>query len=345
MFDLLQVLKNKVRGVRGYCLLAPAVLPVFGLAACMADNAALKSSAAESLQADSSAAKLYYQCGGLPVEFTLGKDDKADMRVADVVYALEEVRTASGAKYQTPGDPSTFFWSKGNGAWLRIRGRDMPECSKTAPPENPPKPYRAQGNEPGWNVEIAENMIRFSGAYGMQKIALPVEADETRNGVRTLRGRKDRDEIIVTVIPEPCRDTMSGEPFAHRVRLQYNQKIYQGCGRSLIREVVWRRADPNGVEAIDRFSHITLTFGADGRLHGNSGCNFYNGRYTLEGERLRISPQIMSTLRACPTEDLMRQEQAFLSILPELNTVRIDETGRLRLSSAGGETLLFFAAD
>ncbi|MDR2780293.1 MAG: META domain-containing protein [Synergistaceae bacterium] len=39
-------------------------------------------------------------------------------------YALRQVITASGAKYEAPGDPETYFWSKGAAATLCLRGKD-----------------------------------------------------------------------------------------------------------------------------------------------------------------------------------------------------------------------------
>lgn len=304
------------------------------------DNASLKPAAKEPILAIQPTAEIHYQCGELRVEFKPGKDGNAEMRMADVVYALEQVPAASGAKYQNPGDSSTFFWTKGELALLNIQGRHLPECSTIPSPEKPAKPYSAQGNEPGWHVEIVDKRIYFSGDYGRQKINLAVGTDETRSGVRTLRGRKGRNEIIITISPELCRDTMSGELFAHKVQLEHNRKSYQGCGQSLIREIVWRLEDLNGGGVIDD-SRITLIFGVDGRLHGNSGCNLYSGRYAQEGKTLKIDSNIMATERACAAEAMMRQEQIFLRMLPKLTTMHIDKTGALTLDNSAGESLLF----
>jgi heat shock protein HslJ/membrane-bound inhibitor of C-type lysozyme len=54
---------------------------------------------------------------------TSGKDEltvTADGRN----YTLRQVVAASGAKYEAPGDPETYFWSKGSGAMLRLEGKD-----------------------------------------------------------------------------------------------------------------------------------------------------------------------------------------------------------------------------
>jgi putative lipoprotein len=59
--------------------------------------------------------------------YTLIRDTKDEDKIiftADGVnYTLNRVRTASGAKYEAPGDPNTYFWSKGESAALFIKGK------------------------------------------------------------------------------------------------------------------------------------------------------------------------------------------------------------------------------
>jgi putative lipoprotein len=60
-------------------------------------------------------------------KYTLIRDTKDEDKIiftADGVnYTLNRVRTASGAKYEAPGDPNTYFWSKGESAALFIKGK------------------------------------------------------------------------------------------------------------------------------------------------------------------------------------------------------------------------------
>ncbi|BCL76176.1 hypothetical protein JHS3_19120 [Jeongeupia sp. HS-3] len=43
-------------------------------------------------------------------------------------FALTQVPAASGAKYVDNKDPQTWFWSKGQGGMLQIKGKSYPEC-------------------------------------------------------------------------------------------------------------------------------------------------------------------------------------------------------------------------
>ena len=60
-------------------------------------------------------------------------------------------------------------------------------------------------------------------------------------------------------------------------------------------------------------TQLTATFGTDGSIEGDSGCNSYHGSYTADGAALSIGP-LATTRRAC-ADDVMAQEQAFLTAL------------------------------
>jgi heat shock protein HslJ len=58
-----------------------------------------------------------------------------------------------------------------------------------------------------------------------------------------------------------------------------------------------------------------ITFGDDGTISGNAGCNTFSGTYSLSGQSIEISP-LATTMRECiEPEDIMQQEQALLSAL------------------------------
>lgn len=85
----------------------------------------------------------------------------------------------------------------------------------------------------------------------------------------------------------------------------------------------------------------TLNF-ADGRVHGNDGCNSYGSSYSVVGDRLRIDGRLLSTRMACP-EAIMRQGDAFTSVLGRASGFRND-AGRLVLLAVDGAELAIFDA-
>lgn len=223
-----------------------------GLSACKEEKTqAAENTAVEETQAvlPAGGEKTDFQCGDIVVTFVPVGEDKADMRIANVAYAMERVVSASGAKYQNLGDPSTVFWNKGDMALVTVEGADLPECQAKAPEQKP--------------------------------------------------------------LPPPGQ----------------------------IRNVEWLLEDLNGGGIIDR-SHVTMILGDDGRVAGSAGCNRYSSAYELEGETLSVSPQMMSTMMACP-EALMNQERRFTQTLVAVRSFHFDETGALILTAEGGDTLTF----
>ncbi len=98
----------------------------------------------------------------------------------------------------------------------------------------------------------------------------------------------------------------------------------------------WRVEDVGGRGIID-FTHVSLTFGHDGRVAGLTGCNSYSAPYQVSGTSLAIGSAI-ATLRAC-LPALEDQEKEFLRILAGVSRFRFTETGALILSTADGDSL------
>jgi putative lipoprotein len=62
----------------------------------------------------------------------------------------------------------------------------------------------------------------------------------------------------------------------------------------------------------------TVTFSADGKVFGDSGCNRFTGGYTVKNNKIKIGP-LASTLMACPQRQ-MDAEHAFLTKLQAAKT-------------------------
>lgn len=68
---------------------------------------------------------------------------------------------------------------------------------------------------------------------------------------------------------------------------------------------------------------VSMTFGDDGTVSGNSGCNSFTGQYAPSGSNITVSP-LASTMMACESpEGAMEQEAAFLAALQSAATWQI----------------------
>ncbi len=79
----------------------------------------------------------------------------------------------------------------------------------------------------------------------------------------------------------------------------------------------------------------TATFGTDGRISGDGGCNQYSGPYSLAGTQIGVGP-LVSTRRACADGARTAQESRFLSAV-QASTAATATNDRLVLSGPGGE--------
>jgi heat shock protein HslJ len=89
-------------------------------------------------------------------------------------------------------------------------------------------------------------------------------------------------------------------------------------------------------------STLTLSFSADGRVSGDSGCNRFMGSYEADGPRLTLS-QLASTRRACLNDALNQQEQAYLQALQSIVRYQANY-GQLVLTTEDGLALTFSPA-
>jgi heat shock protein HslJ len=94
----------------------------------------------------------------------------------------------------------------------------------------------------------------------------------------------------------------------------------------------WRAETIMGRPVLDA-STSTITFEADGRVHGQGGCNRYFGSSTVDGEQLAFG-QLGATRMAC-AEALMDQETRFFQALQSAERWTIDEHGLLLIYSSG----------
>ncbi len=100
-------------------------------------------------------------------------------------------------------------------------------------------------------------------------------------------------------------------------------------------------ADEKG-ETIAAMTGVTVTAGFnEGQLTGNGGCNSYFGGYTVDGDKLTITPA-GTTMMACD-EKVMAQEKAFMAALASAATFQIAD-GQLQIMNDKGAVVLTFTA-
>jgi len=193
----------------------------------------------------------------------------------------------------------------------------------------------ARGNEPGWNVTIGETEIEIVTDYGSARAKYPRPAPET-DGTST-RYVVQPQGITITLETQPCADSMSGMFFPLRARVERPEGVLEGCGgepSSLLTGKEWN-VEMIGDRSVVANSRVTLTFAGEGAVFGNASCNNFRGAWTLSGEGLAIGP-VASTMMACETEALSRQEFEFTRLLEGVARFEIAPDGSLVLLTQDG---------
>lgn len=85
----------------------------------------------------------------------------------------------------------------------------------------------------------------------------------------------------------------------------------------------------------------SITFGEDGTISGNAGCNDFGGDYEVDGNKITFGP-ISSTLMMCADTAIGDQETAVFNTLNETVTYVIDGDV-LTITSADGSSAIVLA--
>lgn len=104
--------------------------------------------------------------------------------------------------------------------------------------------------------------------------------------------------------------------------------------------VTWTVTSLSGVD-VDPSVAMTGTFGTDGKLTGNGGCNEYSAGYTTSGKDLTISSPVSSTM-AC-TEVVDQQESEYLYLLENSSTYEIKDS-KLTIKDSTGQTIIEYTS-
>lgn len=179
---------------------------------------------------------LVYECGDFEFVARTGPGEVA-LYLPDDYRVLGQVRSASGARYEG-GD--AMFWSKDDEAMLDIGSRRYRGCELNrarGPWEDARRRgvnFRAVGQEPGWVLEIqAERNMLMMADYGSRRVLLPTPEVELLDGRERYEASDERHSMVVEIELHHCFDTMSGQAYSNRVRVQLNGREYRGCGDAL----------------------------------------------------------------------------------------------------------------
>jgi heat shock protein HslJ/uncharacterized membrane protein len=187
--------------------------------------------------------------------------------------------------------------------------------------------FYAAGSEPSWSLDIDfDKYMRFQSLTELSELNTPPgrEAKAQDADVTSYRARTEGGMLIVTIFKGPCKDTLSGETFPLKVRVDAKYTAdadymqFEGCGRYVVDYRL------NDIWVLTTFNQQPLKgddfakglpvveFHLTGhRVSGSTGCNRISGGFETKGKTITFG-QMATTRMACPN---MAFEQDFLTAL------------------------------
>lgn len=91
--------------------------------------------------------------------------------------------------------------------------------------------FRATGNEPGWQMDIASgDKILLVTDYGEHSYEFPATRPDSSDGRKVYDVSAGGHHLTSMIEQKPCNDSMSGRAFVATVTVTIDGKKYRGCG-------------------------------------------------------------------------------------------------------------------
>ncbi len=188
-------------------------------------------------------AKAYvYECSD-GYSFTSSRDEnRASIIFPEQTITLGYAFAVFGAKFS---NSNITLWVEDDVAKLEVDSVTHDNCYN-----NPAKAiwaqaklngvdFRALGNEPSWILEIVQGTNIIFANYSKQINRyqfIRSEPEIDLAAAKTMFKANNKDHtILITIIGEPCQDSMSGEAFDFNVTVELDDQRFTGCGRALLK--------------------------------------------------------------------------------------------------------------
>jgi len=311
-----------------------------------------------------------YNCGDTPLSAEQEDNDTVSLNINGKILNVSPVPASSGAKYRslTP-PPAVTFWNKDGEATLIVDDKQYPACqlvrnSLYIDTTN----YRAIGNGPSWYATIINDELHLTTHHANRELTSPMPAPRMTLYGQYYSVRSNEHVMSMTIKNKTCTDSLSGQYYPNTVSIIFDGEVFVGCGINLalppglapapqpmpeIKPVVaepvkvdmiidktWVAKEIDGHELMAP-SHTVLTFGKDGKLVGNGGCNAFSGSYKISGKTLKIDPKMIATQMACESGPMV-QDKTFTTILKASTLIELRD-GSLIISTPHRQTIMFAA--
>ena len=210
-----------------------------------------------------------------------------------------------------PAAPAASTPSLTQGVWLWTRTEYSDDTVLQSPN---PNAYTIAFMDDG-RVSIQADCNSGSGAYTTSDSSLTIGP-----AAITLAACPpgSQDSVFLRDLMQVVTYVFDGPQLVLNLKLDTGNMIFSPQTLTGLSGPTWRVTGYNngrgGVVSTLSGTVLSMVFDTDGRVSGNTGCNMFNGPYTLSGSSISFGP-LITTRRACLSEDANQQEQQFLAAL------------------------------
>ena len=216
--------------------------------------------------------------------------------------------------------------------------------------------FKANGNEPFWDITISDKEIVFKSlvpefeSFNAPHVE-PITAMDAN--VKMYRLATESGKMKIEISQQECVNTMSGDKSLYVVKVELEKgqekvmKTFDGCGNYITNSNlydIWALEQMNGkkVSLTDFMSNVPQLEinNSTNRFLGFAGCNQINGAIFSERNGLRFT-KVASTMMACQPAN---KEGEFLKALQAATSYTVVNL-RLTLSNPSGVLLVFKKVD
>jgi heat shock protein HslJ len=179
---------------------------------------------------------------------------------------------------------------------------------------------------------------QYTGKYTTSGNSITFDPSIMSTAMACEQAVMDQEQVYLKMLPEVKTYEVKGNQLTffgadNKVLATYKAETQDLAGTDW--NVIGYNNGKQAVVSVINGTTLTASFGKDGKLSGNSGCNKYNGTYTVDGNKVTIGT-LASTMMFC--EDpagTMDQEAQYLAALQTAATYQI-ENNVLQLRTADG---------
>ena len=179
---------------------------------------------------------------------------------------------------------------------------------------------------------------QYAGKYTTSGSSITFDPSIMSTAMACEQAVMDQEQVYLKMLPEVKTYEVKGDQLTffgadNKVLAAYKAETQDLAGTEW--NVIGYNNGKQAVVSVINGTTLTASFGKDGNLSGNAGCNTYSGTYTVNGNQVTIGP-LASTMMFC--EDpagTMDQEAQYLAALQTAATYQI-ENNVLELRTTDG---------